>query len=329
MKKKRRRIKSPRVQQKNMLNRRRRRQIWFRIATIAASVAVAVLTISEFFHVEQFVISGETRYEQQDLLDALPVKQGDSLIFLDKQDAENRLQQVFPYLEQIVLVRKFPDTLELQLTERKPIVAVQQGERYYLLDAAGKVLEQKNADGLGDITQVIGIGELSFTVGSTVPVQGYEKLWVVLDFLELMQKYELSDRVNSIDITKLYEVYLQFDQRYRVEFGSVDDMELVEYKIQFLQAVLKKDSLPMSGVIDLSDGEKASYRPFTGEDITAREEDEQDAEQTDTASEQDSLTESSESDQPEQQDVPAETTEQTENMTAQQETDEESAERQE
>ena len=297
MKQKKRRMKSPRVQQKNMLRRRRNRQLRFRLLTVCLAAAVAVITVSGFFHAEEFVISGETRYEKKELLSTLPVKQGDSLIFLDKHHAISTLQKAFPYLDEIVLDRKFPDTLEIQLTEREPVVAVQQEEEYYLLDQTGKVLEQKVEDETGSVTQVIGVGKVSLKIGETIPKKGYEKLWAVLDFLELMRKYDLNDRVNSIDITKSYEVDLKFDQNYRIEFGSVDDKDLVEYKIQFLQAVLKKESLPKSGIIDLSDGQQARYRPFSGTDTTkASEQEEQDSDGTDQTTEAENTEDTGEAD---------------------------------
>lgn len=271
MKQKKRRAKSPRVQQKNLLRRRKNRQLRFRLITVAAAAAAAVVTVSGFFHAEEFVISGETRYKKTELLSTLPVKQGDNLIFLDKHHAVSALQTAFPYLDEIVLDRKFPDTLEIQLTERKPVIAVEQDKQCYLLDATGKVLEKRKEGETGSASEVIGVGEVKLKVGSAIPKKGYEKLWAVLDFLELMRKYDLGDRVNSIDITKSYEVSLKFDRNYRIEFGSVDDKDLVEYKIQFLQAVLKKESLPMTGIIDLTDGEQARYRPFTGEDKTSSE----------------------------------------------------------
>ncbi|MGN1030605.1 MAG: cell division protein FtsQ/DivIB [Butyricicoccaceae bacterium] len=271
MKQKKKRIKSPKAQQQSLQRKRRSRQTRFQLATTALSAVIAVFTVSSFFHAEAFEVSGKTRYKQSELLSVLPVEQGDNLIFFNKNRAVRTLESAFPYLDEIEIKRQFPDKLEIHVTDREPVIAVTQGtDTAYLIDETGKVLDKKNQDQVGSTTQVIGAGSAELRVGSTIGDKGYEKLRAVLRLLALMEKYDLADRVNSVDITKSYEVSLEFGNSYQIEFGSVDDEELVEYKIQFLQAVLKKESLPTTGIIDLSDGQQARYRPLTGENETAQ-----------------------------------------------------------
>ena len=62
----------------------------------------------------------------------------------------------------------------------------------------------------------------------------------------------------GIDMTKLFEIRLQYTERFVVELGTVEELEK---KISFLNQVVERLGSTDTGVIDLTDPQTARFRP--------------------------------------------------------------------
>ena len=64
----------------------------------------------------------------------------------------------------------------------------------------------------------------------------------------------------SVNVEKEYDIVLQYDDRYEIDLGSTDRLD---YKVQYLQAILKELSDFQAGTIDLtlSEANRAKFHP--------------------------------------------------------------------
>lgn len=240
------------------LRRRRRNQLIFRVVCGLLICAAIVLAPTVFFRVSHVTVVGDTRYAEQDLIDTSGIQQGDNMFFLDFDHIAQTIQTNYPYIDTVELHRRLPSTLQIEVTERTAALSVEVDGEYLLMDLTGKVLEQieQAAD---NTVEVIGAEAENLQTGDTIG-EKQEKLQTVLDLMNLMIQYELNEKVDSIDISKAYDVRVRYDGRYTILLSDLSDLE---HKIQFLQAILKESSLPETGIIDLTDDKKAHYRPDT------------------------------------------------------------------
>lgn len=255
--------------------RRRRNKLVFRVVCGLLICAAIVLAPTVFFRVSHITVTGDTRYTEQELIDASGVREGDNMFFLDSSHIAQILQAKYPYLDTVKLHRRLPSTLQIEITERTAALSVEVNGEYLLMDMTGKVLE-KNGQVADNTVEVVGAEAEKLKVGDTVGDE-QEKLQTVLDLMNLMTQYEMNDKVGSIDIEKAYDVRMRFDDRYTILLGNLSDLE---HKIQFLQAILKEPSLPETGIIDLTDDKKAHYRP---DDTVSTSEEQDDTEEADDA----------------------------------------------
>lgn len=254
----------------------------FRVLCCLLVCVAAVFATTIFFRVSDMQVTGETRYKAEDIIGTSGVQEGDNLFFLHTKTIMQSLENTYPYLDTVQIKRHLPGTLEIAVTERTPLVCVKAGDGQYYVDKQGKVLEKVSGTPNSGIITLVGAGTKTLKVGTVLESTStdgnsdtnsktsskYEKIHSALELLNLFESYDMLDAVRSVDITKSFDVKLNYDDHYTIEFGTLDDLE---YKIQFLKAILKRDDLPETGIIDLSQGDKAHYRPAETDDTATEE----------------------------------------------------------
>lgn len=87
---------------------------------------VAALTL--FFRVDTVVITGQQRYTEEEIREASGIAEGANLVLFNKYTAANNIVSALPYIEEISINRKLPDTLLIQVREcSMPLAVVQEG----------------------------------------------------------------------------------------------------------------------------------------------------------------------------------------------------------
>ncbi|MFC1727688.1 cell division protein FtsQ/DivIB [Patescibacteria group bacterium] len=64
-----------------------------------------------------------------------------NILLLRSAKFSSSFRQKHPNLSQVVISKKFPSTLVITLQEKKPVVAIKQGDQYLLVDQSGLVLK--------------------------------------------------------------------------------------------------------------------------------------------------------------------------------------------
>lgn len=94
------------------------------LSVILAAVAiVAALTL--FFKVENIEVTGAGRYRAEEIIAASGVETGDNLILLDRYRIAQRIYTSLPYITDVRPKQKFPNTLQIEVTETRALAAVQ------------------------------------------------------------------------------------------------------------------------------------------------------------------------------------------------------------
>ncbi|MCD8355386.1 MAG: FtsQ-type POTRA domain-containing protein [Clostridia bacterium] len=238
--------------------RRKQGKMVRRVIFVLLIVIAIVMAPTVFFRVSKVTVVGDTRYTEQELIRTSGVQEGDNMFFLDTKHIASLLEAKYPYLDTIKLHRRMPSTLQIEVSDRTAVLSLENNGKYLLMDITGKVLEE-TVSAADNTTEVIGASPDDLKPGDTVDKE-HEKILAVLRLMELMTQYEMDTSIRSVDIDKAYDVRVQYEDRYTILLGSMDEEQL-EHKIQFLQAILKEPSLPDNGIIDLTDDSEARYRP--------------------------------------------------------------------
>jgi len=134
----------PRILERREEVRRRRRRVWWRglwTLVVVSVLALAAVTLlhSSLFSARHIVVRGALHTTAAQLEFAAGVEHHPPLIDVSPGFASAMIERL-PWVAQASVVRDWPDTLRITISERMPVAAVPGAGRTALVDASGRVL---------------------------------------------------------------------------------------------------------------------------------------------------------------------------------------------
>lgn len=114
-------------------------------------------TAAAGFKVKDILVTGRQQIPAEELLASLSVKRGMPLFSVSIASAERSLSSI-PWVKNVRISRRLPDTIVVALDERKPVALWQYQRRISLIDAEGAVLTTENLDDWKHLPLVVGAG---------------------------------------------------------------------------------------------------------------------------------------------------------------------------
>lgn len=109
------------------------------------------------FTVQQVTVAGRDETSTEELLAALQVSRGQSLFVLDCQAAKDRVEAL-GWVKTAAVSRLWPDTIHLELVERRPFARWQRKRRLAVIDREGAVITSKEMGRFATLPVVVGEG---------------------------------------------------------------------------------------------------------------------------------------------------------------------------
>ena len=242
-------------------NRRRRRGSFgflYKLLSTLVICAVVVAALTLFFRVDAIEITGTERYTAQEIMDASGVEKGDNLFLLNKYAVDQSIKAALPYVEELRINRRLPDTLVIQVQECGTPMAVVQDGSAWLVSPTGKIVEQVTPAEAESYAVIDGCQLLAPSVGTALALAteyaGQQQS--LLDLLAALEKAGLLDQVDAIHLSDLAVLRMDYAGRFVVELPYGADYD---YKLRFLTASLEKGAIQdnQTGTIQLTrdDGE--------------------------------------------------------------------------
>lgn len=246
-----------------------RNRLILQLITVAAVVIALLLGISVFFKVETITVSGNAKYTAWDISQASGIKEGENLLTLGIPQAVARIQAELPYVEDVRIGIKLPNTVNIEIVESEVVYSIKASdETWWLVSSAGKVIEKVPDGGQEGYTKLLGVslnapvpgekaqafetgGTQTDAEGNTIPVTvtQTQRLTTLLDITDYLERNGIIGKATSIDVTDMGSIELWYGKQYQVELG--DDSQLL-YKISCLKAALDKMEPYQSGILDIS-----------------------------------------------------------------------------
>ena len=181
------------------------RRHWARLArglTLAGGLsfggwlAAAELPSAAFLAIDDIVVHGNEQLPSGEVLALMPGLRGAGILSVDLEVHRRRLS-ASPWLTGGTLRRRLPSTVEVFVTERRPVALARFGGRLFLLDASGAIV-----DGYGprfaefDSPIVDGLAR----AGKEAPVDPERMTLAVRLLAELAGRPDMFDTVSEIDV---------------------------------------------------------------------------------------------------------------------------------
>ncbi len=169
--------------------KRRKRRIKFVVKLgvflIICGIAVFMLK-APFFNVTNFQVEGNNYYSEEEILVMGNCRTGGNIfIGTDTGDIKSRLEKD-AYMASVKVKRVLPDTIRIELKERKQTAAIVYGEKYVVVDGEGTVLRKTGV--MPQITVLKGLTISKLSVGEKVETEEKVLLRQTLQMLGIMEK---------------------------------------------------------------------------------------------------------------------------------------------
>ena len=222
---------------------------------IAAIIAALVL----FFRMDHIVVSGNRRYSTQEVLKASGLEEGQNLYFLNKYAVKEMIFDQLPYVDEVAINRKLPDTLLIEVRECAAAAGIQSEDGIWLISDQGKLLEltDRQPQGCPLVT-----GETLIDPAPSRQMDMGEgaayRVGVMLRIFEAAEERGMLADINELRLNDDTAVSFRYLNRFDVRFPWPAD---VDYKMESLNAVVDYLEGNETGRIDLMTEGKASFIP--------------------------------------------------------------------
>ncbi|MCI9330947.1 MAG: FtsQ-type POTRA domain-containing protein [Oscillibacter sp.] len=242
------------ARRKHTKRRRRRGGFGFlyKLLSVFVICGAILAAMTLFFRVDNIAVSGQKRYTAEEIQAASGVELGSNMYLLNKYDVRQNIWSQLPYIEDIRINRKLPDTLLIEIRESgRPFALVQDGSAW-LISAGGKIVEQVPEEEAGAYGLISGCQLLAPSVGTQMALatEYASQQTSLLDLIEALDQAGLTENVDGIRLDELSYLKMDYIGRFTVWIAYGADYE---WELQKLTATLADEKIQdnMTGTIDL------------------------------------------------------------------------------
>ena len=222
----------------------------------ALLIFAAVLTgCVVFFRVDSILVTGQSQYTEEEIIQVAGVKQGDNLFRLNKSYIAEQVITSLPYVDKISISRKLPDTLVLTVTECIPAVTVQVEGETWLLDVKCKLLERGEAAQGHTVAALYGITPLAPAVGQSLEVDEAEtqRLESLRGLLSALSAEQMTGSVRGfMDLTADNKIRFSYGDALTVVMPMIADFDRYVFRLKRTLLNMDDNGVERAGTLDLS-----------------------------------------------------------------------------
>lgn len=212
----------------------------FSIFAVIAIISV-LLSLTVFFKMEKIIVTGETRYSQEEIINLSQIETGENIFLCDKAAASKRIVDGLPYVAEAKVGFVIPNAITIEIIEEVPSYVMGYSDGYYVIGENGRILE-KTAENYYDLPIVQGAEITSNQVGEYANFSDKNMTSILAELVRILDAYDFDD-ITVIDVSDTANIRFVFDDRITVVLGIPEDMS---YKIKTAQTIIN-DKLDPNG----------------------------------------------------------------------------------
>lgn len=117
----------------------------FKLLCLLTLVVALTAGATVFFRVEQVVVTGNSRYTQEEIVEVTGIEKGDNLYGWNKFAIAQRLRQTLPYIGEVTIRRALPSTILITVVEWDAVARIEPPSAQELLALQGELEEETPA----------------------------------------------------------------------------------------------------------------------------------------------------------------------------------------
>lgn len=236
---------------------------------LAAAVLIAGIGyfVYEYFQVRSVLTAGNARFTSAYVQTIADVAEGTHMLQVSEEQIRQNIQGAEPYLQVVSVVRRLPDTVIVEVVERRPAAFLPYSNDYLLIDISTDILEILETPDSLDCPVVEGISVENPQVGSEIETADAFKIAIMQEILQDLDSRNLFPLIAVVDLSNINNIRMESRDGLAIRLGQA---ERIGDKIKWVQNRLPALEGQSDGLLDVSSGSFATYTMFDGSQGTAR-----------------------------------------------------------
>lgn len=227
---------------------------------IAFMLLAAIVGLSVFFKISSISVEGAGIYTADDVVAASGIEVGDSIFFVGQSTAALRIKNALPYVDEVRVQRRLPDTVVIEVTESYPIAYIRSGDDVWIIDKNAKLLEKAGESGAAGKIEVRGVVPIEPTVGGALALGDANALQLTYlkSVLSAFLTDGLRDGVTWLDMTSISDIRFDYQGRFTVKLGNGENLS---DKLWMMGKVIADRQDSDQGTVDVSVENEGHFIP--------------------------------------------------------------------
>ncbi len=219
------------------------RKIFYIAVGASLTVLIALVCIVVFFGMKKVEIRGNSRYTDEQILEACGFSPSDNLFGVDLDKAEKAIIKKYPYISNVSFKRILPSTLIITVTEDAPSYCAEIYGDYFLLSEDLRIISKHN---IYEDVEVLDMPVIYLKLpqveravrGERIIFDKSSNYEHLIQFLSKLKDQEIYQRTDCIDASDRYHIVLYTDgSRYKIDIGTSENLDT---KIRFVKKVIEE-----------------------------------------------------------------------------------------
>lgn len=191
------------INEKNELIEKRRKRIRRKkiilFSIILISVLVTLCLKLSFFNIKNILVQDNSIISSSEIIKQSGIIKGTNIFIASIKSYKDNIKQN-PYIMDVNIHKRFPDTISISVKERKAAFYAQVGNKYIIIDKNGIVLEKKdNLNGM-KLVRLDGFNTNDYKIGKVIKCDDERKLKSIAMLTDaIFQTNELN--LTAVDIS--------------------------------------------------------------------------------------------------------------------------------
>ena len=202
--------------------KRRSRGGIYVLLTVILTLAAVTVGIGLFFKVEAIEVTGNSVYDDDEIIKASGINKGDNMLILEEKLIAPRLTDKLSYIEGADIIKSFPSTVRIKVKEDAPIAYFRAEGNVWLINTACRLYKSQKA---ADTEGLIKLNGADFTdiEEGTVAVSG--KVKFIQELFAAIRDNGIEDKITEIDVSNIGSIAFDYDGRFAVNLGSEGEIK--------------------------------------------------------------------------------------------------------
>lgn len=234
-----------------ILKRRRRKFVKKLVLSLIflMGILMTLLLKHPYFNIKDINVKNNKNIPTNDVIEISKLSKGNNIFYIDLDSAKKNLLEN-SYILDVDIKRELPNVLVITIKEREAVFYGSKGNRYFVLDRNGSVLEERQDIKNMNLVKLQGFDENKSKVGQTIVVDDERKIETARELSAILGSKKDNYGVSVVDIQDITNIKVYYNN-ICIKLGN---NEVLEEKLnKAFNIIFQKEELKgKKGYIDVS-----------------------------------------------------------------------------